>query len=187
MGAAKSSKELDALKEQAKELGISYSPNIGLEALQKKVQLALGNSYAKQAEPQPEEKINKEVVQTLSGMKNATKLHRVVINCLNPDKLDLKTEILSVGNTKYGFITRAFRFGVPWHVEDFLYKHLKNKKFFNTRDEIKYINGVKRNRRVTELVPEYEVRDLPPLTQEELKKLALDQSASGRLRDDLAE
>ena len=182
MGAAKSSQELDALKEQAKELGITFSPNIGLDALQKKVNYALGSQLTNE-ETTPKE--TTEVQKTLLGIKEATKLHRVIVNCLHPDKRNYSVELISVGNTKYGFVTRAIKLGEPWHIEDILYRYLKNKKYYNNYVKEKTINGIKRYQIINELKNEYEVTDLPPLTMEELEKLKIDQSSSGRIKDDL--
>lgn len=182
MGAAKNSKELELLKEQARELGISFSPNIGLESLKNKINIAMAKANV--AEPEAKEE-NSDVVKTISGMRAATRLHRVIINCLHPDRVNYKVDLVSVGNTKYGFVTRAFPLGSAWHVEDILYKYLKNKTFYHTIVKDIKENGVTKKVILHERKHMYEVRDLPPLTQEEIDKLAVDQSASGRLRDDL--
>jgi len=183
MGAAKNSKELESLKEQAKELGISFSPNIGLKALQDKVNLALAKTNN---EPKEEPKeVNSDVMKTLSGMRAATRLHRVIVNCLHPDKVNYKVELISVGNTKYGFVTRAIPFGTPWHVEEIIYQYLKNKIFYHTTVKDVRENGIIKKVIIHTKKNMYEVKDLPPLTPEEIEQLALDQSASGRIRDDL--
>jgi len=185
MGAAKSSKELDTLKEQAKELGITFSPNIGLDALQKKIDIALGSANAEETSDSEPSGVKEEtsVQKTINGIKDATKLHRVIVACVHPDKVDLKVEVISVGNTKYGFVSRAIPFNTPWHVEDIIYKYLKSKTFFKTTVTSKTVNGARVQERKTEELQEYNVQDLPPLTKDELAKLALDQTASGRLLD----
>lgn len=182
MGAAKSSKELDTLKEQAKDLGITFSPNIGLDALKKKIELTLGSANSDSI-PEAEPELT-ETQKTIKGIKEATKLHRVIVNCLHPDKRDLKVEVIAVGNTKYGFVNRAIYLGTPWHVEDILYKYLKEKKYYKIEVNTKTVNGAKIRERKAVPTNEYDVQDLPPLTKEEIEQLALDQSASGRLKDE---
>ena len=62
MGAAKNSKELELLKEQARELGISFSPNIGLESLKNKINIAMAKANV--AEPEAKEE-NSDVVKNV--------------------------------------------------------------------------------------------------------------------------
>lgn len=180
--------ELDLLKERANVMGITYSPNIGVETLKRKIEAALaGNdpdadtadSEAPVQEPvgeSPQEKrmrLNRE----------ARVLRRIRITCMNPNKKSMTGEIFTVSNAVVGTIKRFVPFDAEdgWHVEEMILKMIKARKF-QTFYTVKLQNGRKARR--GKLVPEFAVEMLKPLTQKELGDLAKRQAISGSLAEE---
>lgn len=214
MGAAKKSPKLEMLKNQAKALGITFSPNIGYDKLLEKVKEASHNEnidalLEEAGNPEPEtntvavesksvpvaqpkheldfDHVTKEelasmseVERTIFKKKKATRLRRVIVNCLNAKKQDLPGEVITVGNSVLGSITKYIPFGIPWHIPEFIYNNLLERKYLyhgvTTRDL-----KTGREERFTKMMPEYSIQDLPPLTKEELKQLAQEQAAGNRI------
>lgn len=166
--------ELTKLKERADMMGISYHPSIGVEKLREKVNAKL------QGETE-EEKPESESTLSLreERIKEGTKLVRIRLTCMNPAKSEWKGEIISVGNKAIGNVRKFIPFeGYEdgYHVPQIIYNFLKNRKFQRFRT-VKTKNGVEVKR--AELVNEFAVEVLPPLTEEELAQLRADQRARG--------
>lgn len=179
-----SADELSLLKDQARTLGITFSNNIGIETLREKIKDAL--------EPKEEEKEKEVVTSMLSKLEKENlvrkhvrdeklKLVRLRIANLNPSKKDLPGAIITVSSKYLGTVKKYVPFGEAtddgYHVPYCIYEFLKSKKF-TQRKTIKD-PVTKRERMVTNSVSEYAIDVLPPLTQEELAKLAQAQQAAG--------
>ena len=172
--------QLAMLKTKADTLGVTYSPNIGVDALREKINAKMNGEPDKKEEAKaseaPREKTKMELRQ--EAFLEATRLVRCRITCMNPSKADLPGEIFTVSNNVVGAIKRYIPYGEQvdgWHVENMLLDMLKEKQFQQLRTK-KAANG--QILPETKWVREYAIEELPPLTPEELKVLANKQAAA---------
>lgn len=183
--------ELTLLKQRATQMGITFSPNIGIETLRQRINDKM-EGKDEEAEPEPEtqtgDKDTEEAKLTPAQYRQmkkreAEKLIRVRITNMNPQKTDLPGEVFTVANGVVGTIRKYVPFGgeaaeVGYHVPQIILNMLKRRKFYSVttkRDDKGRPYQVKQERN------EFAIEILEPLTQEELEKLALDQRASGRV------
>lgn len=108
-------------------------------------------------------------------------LVRVQIANLDPKDAELNGEYITVANEYLGTITHLVPFGEitddGWHLPRCIVEELKSRKFLQLRTRGKGANQhVEQN-----WVRKFNVVELPPLTPEELSRLAQAQLASGRL------
>jgi hypothetical protein len=112
--------------------------------------------------------------------KESLKLVRVRISNLNPAKKDMPGEILTTGNKYIGTVKRYIPFGEAtddgWHVEQCLLDMMKERKFLQIRHIRDRRTGI--NRTETRYVREFAIDVLPPLTQEDLDRLARTQAVA---------
>lgn len=158
--------ELEVLKARADQLKIQYHPSIGLDKLREKVNEALKDK------PDPQPKSIDPVAK-----KEAAKLIRVRIACMNPLKKDWEGEIFDVGNSVVGSFKKFVPFNVEWHIPQLMFNFIKERKFQTFYTE--KVNGqeVRRGKQVAE----FSIEVLPPLTEKELKELAQRQAmAAGK-------
>lgn len=161
---------IEEMKAYAKELGISFHPSIGREKLQEKideVQDAQENTAPVEAvEPvkeSPAKGSDKEV--RALKRKEANRLVRIQITCMNPNKKAWEGEIFTVSNGLVGTFKKYVPFNVPWHVPYIIYKQIVNRKcqiFLTPR----------KGPVTSKLIQEFSVQELPPLSEKELKDLA---------------
>lgn len=177
--------QLTVLKARAQRLGIKFHPSIGLEALRAKINETLGQTAAEsdapavpvEAAPAVEETRNQA---RLRLRKEAGKLVRIRLTCMNPNKKDWRGEVFTVSNSVVG----TYRKFVPynneegWHVPQFILNMIKERKF-QTFYTVKGVRGVAV--RKGKLVPEFAVEIMPPLTEVELAELARRQAMAGGL------
>ena len=172
--------QLAMLKTKADTLGVTYSPNIGVDALREKINAKMNGEPEKKEESKvsegPREKTKMELRQ--EAFLEATRLVRCRITCMNPSKADLPGEIFTVSNNVVGAIKRYIPYGEQvdgWHVENMLLDMLKEKQFQQLRTKKGPNNQILPE---TKWVREYAIEELPPLTPEELKVLANKQAAA---------
>ena len=152
--------ELDILKQRADDMGIEYSPRIGVDALRDKVNAKLT------AAPEVAES-------KFSAHRNeALKLVRVIITNLNPSKKEYEAEYFRAGNSVIPTVSRLVPFEVETHVEQILLNHIKTRKYAFVKTFRK--DGKDVSERL--LRNEFQVEVLPALTKEELENLAAEQS-----------
>lgn len=168
--------ELDALKARADILGIKYHPAIGLDKLSAKVTAAL---EAKESEVEentvaakPKVVANKDLTESQKRKKireEATKLQRVRIACMNPNKREWQGETFSVGNSLLGQIKKYVPYDTEWHVPQIILNAIKERtcQVFTTTTGPR---GQKT--RTGKLTTEFAIEHLPPLTGKELHDLA---------------
>lgn len=117
-------------------------------------------------------------------IKEAMKLVRIRITCMNPSKKGVPGEVVCVGNSAIGTIKKFVPFDPAfsengYHVPKIIYEELKAKEFVNIRTT--------RDRRTgTEVVSdsmakEFAIEVLPDLTPEEIASLARQQAAAGAI------
>jgi len=175
-------KELDALKERATLMGMKFHPSIGLETLKDKVAAKLA---VKEEKPEPVQ-VSKPTpvakpVPVLSKHEKirraATRLIRIRITCMNPNKREWPGEMISARNRYTGTVKKYIPFNAEngWHVPWIIYQRLKDKKcqvFVSKRDKLG--NDIKTGK----LVNEFSIEVLPPLTGKEREVLKAQQQAS---------
>ena len=184
------SEELTLLKQQADTMGLSYSNNIGVDALRKKIQAKLdgkdeegkddkAGDEAKQPAAAAMEETVAERTQRIRNeqQKEELRLIRCRITCLNPAKADLKGEFITVANRFLGTVRKFVPFGdagEDYHLPKILVDDLKARQFNQVKTVRNEKGGISIEQR---LVNEYAITELTPLTQAELDKLARVQAA----------
>lgn len=194
--------ELQLLKQRAKAMGINFSGNIGLDALKAKINAKMND------EPQPEEdeksngddssepdaqKVEAPKAErklTLQEQKAQVRLQmkkeemalvRLRITNLNPQKKDLPGEIFTVANEYIGTVRKFIPYGEltddGFHVPMIIYRQLKDRKFLHIRTVKDKRTGTPRV--VTSWQREFALEELPQLTKEQLRDLAIAQAAAG--------
>ena len=191
--------ELDMLKQRATMMGIVFSNNIGLDTLKKKIDDKMNETPETAEAPAalvapavteaPVAEAAQAPVKVLSLrqhlLNEATKLVRIRISCMDPKKQDLPGEFFTVANEFIGTVRKYVPFGEAtdggYHVPACILEMLKTREFLHIRTVTHPVT--KEISTKTRYVKEFAIEILPPLTPAELKALAADQSASGRLED----
>lgn len=186
--------ELDMLRERCKLMGITYSNNAGPDTLRKKIEDKMSAPT-----PEPETEAAAPVANPLSevplakqGKKmtlrqyllaKATRLVRLRITNMDPKKADLPGEIFTVSNEYLGDIKKYVPFGEAtdggYHVPYCIYELLKTRQFLQIKTRTHPVT--KQIETSTRYVREFALEVLPDLTPTQLKELAMEQNASGRL------
>lgn len=193
-GAEPQLSELDHLKAKAKFMGLSHSPNIGVDALRKKINdhvagipeapavqeqlIVTQQAPAPRVETEAERnaRIREEV------RSDALRLVRLRITNMNPDKKELHGEIMTVANRFLGEVKKYIPFDeaaseVGYHVPYCLYLMMKDRTFLQkkTRKDARHPGQIHVDQR---WVKEFALEVLDPLTPEELNQLAAAQAAA---------
>ncbi len=171
--------EIDLLKSRATDLGIRFSPNIGVDKLRTKVNEKMNPDV--DSVEDVKSKVMAKNQKRQQQIKDARKLVRVRVMNMNPNKKDWKGEVFTVANAVVGTIRRFVPYDVEWHCEDFILQQIKARKmsrFYTVMND----KGMKI--RKYRLVPEFSVEELIPLTSAELKALADDQKKRGAIDED---
>ena len=187
--------ELTALKKRADLMQLSYHPSIGLEKLRAKVNKALNPEPEDEKEDEPiveAAKPEKAAAATRGNLPpnpkespgekrrrifmNATRLIRVRVMCMDPNKKDWDGEIITTGNKIVGTIKKFVPFNIDtgYHLPHMIYQQLLEKKcqiFVKSRAP----DG-KGMVSIPKLINAYAIEVLPPLTEKELKDLAQQQA-----------
>jgi hypothetical protein len=180
--------ELSSLKARATLMGITFSNNIGIDGLRKKIDAKLndGDDDAESTEevsdnekPKTRQQITKEICDKQLA------LIRVRIQCLDPKKKDLPGEVISIANEFMGTVSKFVPFGEVtedgYHLPYCIYRHLEDRRFLNIRtvkDARTKINKIEQT-----WAKEFAIEVLPQLTPEELKDLATAQAAAGSIEN----
>lgn len=195
--------ELEQLKERATQLGLKFGPNIGVDLLRARVNAVInGDAELDEVNDEDEEFVEEETVsETVSNKpkldkklaerfgeteeekrvrlrKDAFKLIRVRIQCMNPLKKSMQGEVFTVSNSVVGTYRKFVPYNVEseegWLVPQIMLNMIKERKFNQIRYEKK--NGLQIPK--AHLVKEFAIEILPQLTKEELKELAQRQALS---------
>lgn len=158
--------ELEAAKERAKSLGLTFHPSISLVKLNERI----AEKMADMNEPNETTAKPKAPMKKESVKREALKLVRIRLTCMNPAKKHLQGEFFTSGNSVIGSITKYVHFGVEWHVPQIILNQIKDAKFLQLVEKTNKANGQKYREHV--LVPTYAVEVLPALSEEERKELA---------------
>lgn len=186
--------QLRKAKEQATKLGINFSPNIKLDTLNERIDEKLkeleGSEETDEAkadesastdsqDSKPKSEPTNESASKRAARKRAeaTKLVRVNVTCMNPNKKEWDGEIISVSNRVIGTVKKFVKFNTEngYHIPQVILNVLKSRQFqtfvTKTNDRgMKYREG--------KLVREFGIEYLEPLTQKELEELKNKQAAA---------
>ncbi len=200
--------EMAMLKAQAKTMGLRISPKIGLNSLRKKIKAALSDESSEVGNDEPDEGFGAATVTkhvdknpedyTVAELKKMTtkkreitirarqkKKEMALIRCrvanLDPSKNDLHGDFHTVITPYLGAVQKYIPYDEAsengYHIPRILLTHLRSRKFLQKRK-------IKRNGREeieTKYVSEFNIEELPPLTQEELDELRVNQEAAQRV------
>jgi len=176
--------KLEVLKTKAKTLGIRIRGNLSSDTLLKAIQEKSAELEAKTeqvATPANDRLATQK--RYAEVRKEALALVRVQISCMNPNKKEWAGDFYAVGNKAVGTIKKYIPFHPEshpdgYHIPKMLLESLKGYQYqaFKT---IKHANGEKTKKGV--LNKEFAITVLPPLTKEELARLAKMQLAKGGL------
>ena len=159
----------EELKDELTKLGVKYAKNASIEKLTELYEAAKETEN----ETNDEQPVTKEVILSdrTKARNEQLKLVRIVLHPNNPDEAQHESVLISVSNGLIGTVRRVIPFSNEegWHVEKCIVDTLKEKQFqmFVSKKDSKGVTQV-----TTKLVPAYNIIELPPLTEEELKKLA---------------
>lgn len=189
--------ELTMLKQRARMMGLTFSNNISVETLKQKIQDKMdggsGDDMPKTDElpPPAPPLVDPQIKQAAPGkvqtlrqklVAENMRLIRLRITNLDPKKKDLPGEIFTVANEYLGTVRKFVPFGEVtedgYHVPYCIYKMMKARKFLNIRTfkDRKNQNQIKVEQNWAQ---EFALEVLPPLTPEEIGRLANAQAAAG--------
>lgn len=181
--------ELSRLKARATTLGVSFAPNIKADTLRARINAALSDEPAPVEEPAPVTAELSPAAQKAALRRKMRdeemKLVRLRITNMNPSKKDLHGEIFTVANKFLGIVKKYIPYGEAtdegYHVPYVIYRQLQERKFLQIKTRKNPLNKAEIiiDQR---WVPEFAMEVLPPLTADELAKLAAQQMASAGIR-----
>ena len=176
--------ELATIKARLDLMKVSYHTSIGVEKAREKLAAALADKPTPGAPPAPDvaaapaEPVEETEVERRQRIKReALRLVRIKLVCMNPNKREWHGEIITSGNSLVGTVSKFIPFNNEdgWHVPYIIYQQLVDRKcqVFVTE---KAKNGVSVRR--GKQINEFSIEVLPPLTEEELQELAQRQAMS---------
>ena len=166
-----------SLREKGKLMGLTFAPNMSTTRMIEELTAARELYLNPTSDVQTEEETEDEFTLRRKLKMENTKLVRIQISCLNPQKSDLPGEIFTVHNEYVGTIRKFIPYneaGNAYHVPLFLLKFLKDKKFMQIIQPAKGSTAPP----TTRLVNEFAINILPDLTEAELRELARAQGAA---------
>lgn len=186
--------QLTLLKQRATVMGVSYSNNISLETLKKRIQEKMDGVEVVKPELEKPVLVNplidqKPALKTPSLRQymhdTQMKLVRLRITNLDPKKKDLHGEIVTVANEYLGTVKKFVPYGEVtddgFHVPYCIYRELDSRKFLNIRTVRNRKEGTTKVE--SNWAKEFALDVLPQLTREELNRLAAAQAAAGSTAD----
>ncbi len=166
--------ELESLRKKADLMGITYSGNTSLEKLRDKVADVQGNIEKEEAKQTAYNSLYDEKM----------RLVRCQVQCLDPQYKNSGGVFISLSNAVLGSHKWFVYFNQPIMITKWLYDYLKSCKYIDRSERGRRGNdGLTRTKTVNTEQPSFAVIDLPQLTEAELKKLAEEQIATGRLEN----
>lgn len=173
--------QLEALKARATKLGVSFSPNIGLDTLRERILAAQAAEVDVDAVEAPAPTVVKaetENQRKLRIRRSATRLVRVQVSNLNPATREHEGAYFTAGNSVSGDHTKYVKYSVAWHVPYIIYMHLKER-------EIQLFRSARNadNKEIKEsyMTKEFGVELLPALTPKEIEDLRIKQAMANNI------
>lgn len=180
--------ELDLLKKRADMMGLKYHHRVGAVKLKAQIEAKInGQNIDADEELKKEPEVRGGSTRSMTKeqrnnrtRKEAAKLIRIRVACMNPNKKDYEGEVYTVSNSVVGTFKKYVPFNAEdgWHVPNIIYQHLKERQcqiFFT-------VKGPRGNKiRKGKLIKELSIEVMPALTQAELKDLAQKQAMANNL------
>ena len=169
--------ELSSLKERATLMGIAFHPSIGVDKLREKIAERLKGESA-QTNEVTTAAAEDENARRLRLKREAAKLIRINVTCMNPFKREWPGEIIAAGNSVVGTYKKYVPFNTTdgWHVPQIIYEQLKQRQCQVFVTERVGPGGIKV--RKGKLINEFAIEVLPALTEKELRELARRQAVA---------
>jgi len=177
--------ELDALKQRADLMGLSYHPNIGVDKLRTKVQAALdgkadptedgiGGAVNTESSVAAAPIVENEGQKRMRMKQEANKLVRIKVSCRNPAKKEWDGEIFATGNSVIGTFKKYVPFDNEegWHVPQIIYQMIKDREYQYFVEVTKEVAGRRVKTKEGRTGKEFLVEVMDPLTPQEIKELA---------------
>lgn len=168
---------LKEMKKQADDMGIKYSPNIGVDKLQDKINKAI---IKKAKAPTPKKAgATKEERQTRKR-KEAFELVRVKVSCYDPTMKGKSGTYIMASNSLIGTVRKFIQFNKPW---------LMPRILVNVMEESKYqawVDGKSQfgiTQKLSAIENRYTVTRLAQLTPQELENISKRQAVTSSLED----
>jgi len=164
--------ELALLKERAIVMGIKFHPSIGVDTLRDKVNAAIIPAAPKpDNRSKAEKKAESIAARNASKRKEATRLVRFRLTCMDPNKKGWPGEVFTVSNAVIGTVRKFIPFHAEdgFHAERIIFKQLQAKKHQEFR-KVKLSNG--RSMMQGYLAKTFAIEKLDDLSVDELKTLA---------------
>ena len=197
--------ELDALKKRADIIGLKYHPKIGLSKLKERVNAQLSKDAAQLAKdkkvaleavddipnvpqttlydqtPKTSPKHETPVERKMRMHRQASRLVRIRMTCMNPAKKAWPGEMFTVSNSSAGTFKKYIPFNIDngWHIPQIMLGMLQERKFVEHYTAGKDSRGrpIKRHR----LIREFAIEEMPPLTASEIEDLKTQQALAGTI------
>ncbi len=169
--------KLQELKEQANEIGLKYSPNIGEAKLQEKLNAAIMEKAAKPTRKEVGETAEEKRVRK---RKESLALVRVKVACFDPTMKKKAGTYIMASNSLVGTVRKFIQFNKPW---------LMPKILVNVMEESMYQAWVpgKTEFGITQMVssmePRYNITHMAQITPQELASIAKRQTVTESLKD----
>ena len=175
--------ELDSLKLIAERRGIKHHPAIGLATLKAKIAEADEKEAATEEEVAPVVAAGEETkAQLISRLKKeANRLIRARITCMNPNKSEWEGELFSFGNNAVGTVKKFVPYNVEYHIPQCILNMIKARNcqvFYTVTDP-----ATRQKNRKGKSIKEFGIEILEPLTQKQLNELAQRQAMANGTSD----
>ena len=176
--------ELESLRERADLMGLKYHPRAGVEKLKEAINAKLtGESDEDEASEADKKSLTKRQTREVKRKevrKEAGRLIRFTLSCNDPQFSSRGGIMKEVGNSLISF-KKFIPFDTAFHAPKIIVDHLKSCTYTKSVESKDKTTGRKV---VKYIVAKQFVLDiLEPLTQEQLKDLALEQARTGSLED----
>lgn len=170
---------LESLKNKCRLVGLTHSPNIGYETL-----LTKYNEYmtAVDARDKRMDGTTLPASTRQHHIEAAHKLVRVIITPHDPRYAQLDGIMQFSGNRVVPTFGKYVPFNVVWHVPEIILQHLSSMEFSHFRSKRGSKNNVARTVEA-ESRKSFSIERLPPITQEEMDKIALRQKQYGNVEE----
>lgn len=192
--------ELTSLQERADQMGLAYKKSFGLDKMRALVNQAVEATPAELPDLKSITAAEVAAAQDTAAIKakmiaeetpnqrrwrlrrEATKLVRVRVMNMNPNRKEWEGDTYTVSNRNIGTIKRYVPFDVEWHVEQALLNVMLERKcqVFSTRKD----QRTGRERKEPRLISELSIAILEPLTPKQLKELAQRQAMAAGTQED---
>lgn len=162
--------ELKALKLKADMLGVTYSPNIGVDKLREKINEKMDsvNSGINESPSIIQEK--------LDTTKRALKLCRVIVRNNNPRDQHKQGVTITAANGAMKY-RKFVLFNHPYHIPQIILNYLKEQKYITyVVKKVSTPLGTMDTKEPVER-PLYTIEELPPISEQEFKHIKQRQSA----------